>query len=348
MADEAGFCGLSNKDILVKSDRNLVEGSGSFIVKNELEDLEFVVSQPYSKYVCRRCVETLKKRNRLKKGLMELNSMLLNNYKTVAMKSGRTVKQRFTEDYPPCQAQKTSLLKPCEEVSQSNEPSILCVQLEKRGEVGPDLGQVMKLPALSSTPKKSTAMPLEAGGRMQVQLRINNEEDLSIRPSGAAEPMKSEKQTSQKDVCDDKSETTVVVTVNWPSQVRKRVLSKELNTLGIMLLRGTHLQIAKAIWKTPALQNALMEVLKNEIYSECNAMCSIKEPSCLRKTGKEDMLQFSFLAIDKELEKKARLLRTIIKAASIPKSRESNPNYMKWLPATSMAVSIPLKNNLVL
>ena len=32
-----------------KSDRNLVEGSGSFIINNELEDLEFVVNQPRSK-----------------------------------------------------------------------------------------------------------------------------------------------------------------------------------------------------------------------------------------------------------------------------------------------------------
>ena len=312
MADEVGCCSLCNKDILVKSDCNLVEGSGSFIIKNELQDLEFVVNQPYSMDICRRCVETLRKRNRLKKGLAELNDMLLNNYKAVAMKSGRTVKQRFTEDYPPCKTQKTSFLEPCKGVSQSNKP-----QLEQKEEIGPDLGlSATNLPVLSSIPKKSTAMPPEAGGRMHTQFGVNSEDEFGIRPSDA-ELMKGKKQVSQKDV-DDKSETTVVVTVNWPSQVRKRVLSKEFNTLGIMLVRGTHLQIAKAIWKNPALQNALMKVLKHEIYSECNAMCSIKEPSCLRKTGKEDMLQFSFLAIEKELEKKAPYLRT---SSKLPQSQ---------------------------
>ena len=55
------------------------------------------------------------------------------------------------------------------------------------------------------------------------------------------------------------------------------------------------------------------------------------------------MLQFSLGKVEEELELKAPILKAVLKAASVPKSKE-DADESKWLPATTMAAAVLLKN----
>ena len=72
-------------------------------------------------------------------------------------------------------------------------------------------------------------------------------------------------------------------------------------------------------------------------------MCSKKNPSILRKTSKEDIVNFSLTKLDSELKERTPLLRSVLRAASIRKSNLERSN-LYWMPAVCMASSICLKN----
>ena len=60
-----------------------------------------------------------------------------------------------------------------------------------------------------------------------------------------------------------------------------------------------------------------MQLVKKEVERECTHLCSKKNPSCLRKTDKEDMLDFSMEKLCSEVEDRAPMLHTVLSAAAI-------------------------------
>ena len=89
-------CLLCSNDLIKKNDRNLVDGSGVFKPKDELNDLDLVVSlnDPEVKYVCRNCTELLKKRKNLRESLDKVNQALLSVYQKTSANVGRGIKWR--------------------------------------------------------------------------------------------------------------------------------------------------------------------------------------------------------------------------------------------------------------
>ena len=69
-------CTICLKELNLKSDRNLVDSVGCFSPKAEIESLQFIdlVETPLCKYICRRCVDLLKKRRKLIDNLYTVNS----------------------------------------------------------------------------------------------------------------------------------------------------------------------------------------------------------------------------------------------------------------------------------
>ena len=59
-------CAICIKELNVKSDRNLIDSAGSFSPKTEIESLEFInlAETPLCNYICRRCVDVLKKQSK--------------------------------------------------------------------------------------------------------------------------------------------------------------------------------------------------------------------------------------------------------------------------------------------
>ena len=54
-----------------------------------------------------------------------------------------------------------------------------------------------------------------------------------------------------------------------------------------------------------------------EVDRECTALCSLKNPSCLRSPKKEDLQSFSFKKVTNELESKAPLFSAVLWTVSV-------------------------------
>lgn len=137
--------------------------------------------------------------------------------------------------------------------------------------------------------------------------------------------------------------TTVSVKVQWKSKTASRILPEDLESLGKMLCRGTYTQVARAAWRCEKVREQIIILFLKEIDRECTAMCSKKNPSILRKTSKEDIVNFSLTKLDGELKERTPLLRSVLMAASIRKSTLERTQ-LYWMPAVCMASSICMKN----
>ena len=136
--------------------------------------------------------------------------------------------------------------------------------------------------------------------------------------------------------------TTASVRIEWPSQTKERCLPQDLQLVGKMLCRCTNKQIASAVWKHNEIREHILQNVVKKIDKECSGLCSVKTPSCLRETRKENLLRFLFEKMDEELQSGASLLRTVLRAASLRQSKVKDST-LYWLPATCMAAAVCLK-----
>ena len=139
----------------------------------------------------------------------------------------------------------------------------------------------------------------------------------------------------------EEKKTRVQVTVEWPSRTKVNTLHEGLESLGKMLCRGTYKQIAGAVWKNPILRKFIQQLYLEEVDRECTAMCSLKNPSCLRSPSKKDLQSFSFKKFNSELESKAPLFSAVLWTASVRKSKRDDEF---WLPSVCMSAAVLLKN----
>lgn len=326
MSDETK-CTLCYEETILKFDRNLVEGSGVFNPKAELLSLDFKFLVSFSKYICRNCVDLLKKRKKLNEGLVEVNQKVLSKHRKVAGAVGVAGLEELTcserSERPP-KIRRTLLLEEKDISSPSFEVDHHTNRATSELAATEVIGLGLCSPIVSST-------PYNAGKRSRVR---------NHPPSDDNEKFKS------------KVEPSVVISVDWASGIKTRSLVNDLIPLGKSLIKGTYKQIAVAAWKSPGLRRGIIEVIKREINKECCSLCSSKNPSILRKTSKDDMLDFSWKNLANELEEKAPTLQTILKGASRPLINEAKSvevgnecqNESKWLPATCMAAAVLLKN----
>jgi hypothetical protein len=99
--------------------------------------------------------------------------------------------------------------------------------------------------------------------------------------------------------------------VKWPSKNKERKLPEDLESLGKMLVRGTYKQIANAAWKNENIKE-LTVLNAKDIDNECIQLCSDKNPSCLRKNGKESLLSFTMEKLYDELRERAPLFHSVL------------------------------------
>ena len=71
-------------------------------------------------------------------------------------------------------------------------------------------------------------------------------------------------------------------------------------------------------------------------------MCSLKEPSILRMTKKNDILNFTVTKFEEELKERTPLLHSVLLTASVRRRR--NTEDLFWIPAVCMAAAVCLKN----
>ena len=76
----------------------------------------------------------------------------------------------------------------------------------------------------------------------------------------------------------------------------------------------------------PQERAILTALVQKDIEKECSHLCSEKDPKCLRKTSKDDMLSFSMEKLAMEIQERAQLSHSILSAAAVNrKSKAKNP-----------------------
>lgn len=169
-----------------------------------------------------------------------------------------------------------------------------------------------------------------------------------VSPIAASQPLQPARPIEEADVqsgVKTKTAVDVSIRVKWPSKDKERKLPEDLESLGKMLARGTYKQISNAVWKNASLKKEITKLLLKDVEKECSQLCSKKNPSCLRKTSKEDMLSFSMETLTVEIKDRAPLLYSLLSAAAVnPKSKAKNPSPQVECGAIGMAAAICLRN----
>ena len=158
--------------------------------------------------------------------------------------------------------------------------------------------------------------------------------------SGSFSPLLSStpKKRVESTTSDKPSSTSVNVRIEWPSNKMERKVPEQLESLGKMLVRGTYKQIANAAWRSPNLRKELQLLVLKEIDRECTAMCSKKEPSCVRSPDKKKLLNFTFEKFNLELSSRTLFFQAILQVSCVNRRKDVCKE------AVGMAAAICLRN----
>ena len=90
------------------------------------------------------------------------------------------------------------------------------------------------------------------------------------------------------------------------------------------------------------VREQLILLLLKQIDKECCNLCSSKNPSILRLTSKNYILEFTITKFE-EIKQRTPLLHSVLLTASV-RRRRSSASDLYWIPAVCMAASVCLKN----
>ena len=98
-------------------------------------------------------------------------------------------------------------------------------------------------------------------------------------------------------------------------------------------------QIANAVMKNPTLKNRVIENTLKTLSKEVAALCSTKNPSLLRKSAKEDLVNFDFRHLCDEWKERAPLFFSFLMTSAVNKRTKE----CSWLSGIALAGSVLLK-----
>ncbi len=183
----------------------------------------------------------------------------------------------------------------------------------------------------------------ETGSLFSCETDENREEPIVFQPPLTSTPQKSKGPRRCVPPVEKSKSSYVTVKVHWESKESTRTLPDELESLGKMLCRGTYTQIARAAWRCKQVREQIVVLFLKDVDRECSQICSKKNPSILRQTDKQSILNFSLQKLDEELKSRTPLLRSVMMVACFRKSKLDR-NQLYLMPAVTMALSICLKN----
>lgn len=143
------------------------------------------------------------------------------------------------------------------------------------------------------------------------------------------------KQTNQQ-----KNETKTKVVVEYPSKTVNKTLSGEMEPIVKALAHGPPSRIAKTVLKCKTLRTEIISQVLRVVASEMNELCSKKNPSILRKTSKDDLINFDMKNLCDEWKERAPVFYSFLLTCSSSKNTSSTAN---WFPSIAIAGSVLLK-----
>ena len=106
--------------------------------------------------------------------------------------------------------------------------------------------------------------------------------------------------------------TKVTITVEFPSKTVRKELSPELSSLGKALVFGPDDRIACAVIKNPTLSRSAVNLVLKKLGEELNDLCARKNLSVLRKSAKDDIMNFSLEKVCLELKERTPLFYGVL------------------------------------
>ena len=126
----------------------------------------------------------------------------------------------------------------------------------------------------------------------------------------------------------------VSITVEFPSKTVRKELSAELSSLGKALVFGPDDRIARAVMKNPILNRSVANLVLKKLGEELNGVCARKNPSVLRKSAKDYILNFS---LEKVCQERTPLFYGVLMTYANVKKETT------WPPSIVVATSVLLK-----
>ena len=102
--------------------------------------------------------------------------------------------------------------------------------------------------------------------------------------------------------------TTVKLSVSYPSKTVNKTLPKDYEALGKSLIHGPPSRIATAVLKCAPLTHLVIEKVLRLLKAEVGDLCSKKNPSSLRNCTKEALINFELEKLCNEWKKDTSIL----------------------------------------
>lgn len=110
------------------------------------------------------------------------------------------------------------------------------------------------------------------------------------------------------------------------------------------MLQGKWSDIARAVFRVGELRAEICKLFLKEIWKECCAMVSKKEPSLLRKSSAAEMQDLSLKKVSADLDNRCPLLYSVLMTAATPAQRKRSESIEeKLLPSVVVAAAVVLK-----
>jgi hypothetical protein len=137
----------------------------------------------------------------------------------------------------------------------------------------------------------------------------------------------------------DSNTLKTVLTVQYPSKKISKTLTESYQAIGKALAHGVPLQIATSIMKCETVRNHIIEKTLKIMSKEVLDLCSKKNPSLLRKSGKHDLEKFDLKLLCDEWKERAPLFYSFLLTSAINKRTKDH----SWFASLAIAGSILLK-----
>ena len=143
-----------------------------------------------------------------------------------------------------------------------------------------------------------------------------------------------------KPLCEKHSTNNVKLTVDYPSNTVNKTLTTEFEAIGKAIVHGPPSRVAKAVLKCKAIRSQVIEQVLGVVSNEVNDLCSRKNPSLLRKNGKNDLINYDMLKLCEEWQTRAPVFYAFLLTCSTSKRHKHQST---WYQNIILSGSILLK-----
>ena len=156
-------------------------------------------------------------------------------------------------------------------------------------------------------------------------------------PLSMSTPVSTQRRSNQSQATET---ATVKLSVSYSSKTVNKTLTKDYEALGKALIHGLPSRIATAVLKCAPLTHLVIEKVFRLLKTEVGDLCSKKNPSLLRNSSKEDLVNFDLEKLCNEWKERAPLFYAFLLTACTSGHRQKTTT---WLPSMAIAGSILLK-----